>query len=183
MPSRYIHSRLSSRQIPDLLQTIFVAELITPSQCIWLVSPWLSDISIIDNTANTFIRLEPFWSRCRIRLFQVLATLAAQETTIHIATRPDSHNYSFLAALKVRNDSTNCHIHITEELHTKGILGDGYYLAGSMNFTYNGITVNEEAVTYETSPEIIAEQQVIFTTRWGGIQIRVILLILISAAS
>lgn len=170
MPSRYIHSRLSSRQIPDLLQTIFVAELITPSQCIWLVSPWLSDIPIIDNTANTFLCLEPSWSRCRIRLSQVLATLAAQETTIHIATRPDSHNHSFLEALKVRNDSTNCHIHITEELHAKGILGDGYYLAGSMNFTYNGITVNEEAVTYETSPEIIAEQQVVFTNRWGGIQ-------------
>lgn len=25
--------------------------------------------------------------------------------------------------------------HIAEELHTKGILGDSYYLAGSMNFT------------------------------------------------
>jgi phosphatidylserine/phosphatidylglycerophosphate/cardiolipin synthase-like enzyme len=58
--------------------------------------------------------------------------------------------------------------HIAEELHTKGILGDGYYLAGSMNFTYNGITVNEEALTYETSPEVIAEQQLIFINRWGG---------------
>jgi hypothetical protein len=37
-----------------------------------------------------------------------------------------------------------------------------------MNFTYNGITVNEEALTYETSPEVIAEQQLIFTNRWGG---------------
>ncbi|MEH2096321.1 MULTISPECIES: hypothetical protein [unclassified Nostoc] len=58
--------------------------------------------------------------------------------------------------------------HITEELHAKGILGDGYYLAGSMNFTYNGITINEKVVTYETSPEAIAEQQLIFTNRWGG---------------
>ncbi len=32
--------------------------------------------------------------------------------------------------------------------YTKGILGDCYYLAGSMNFTYNGIIVNEEALTY-----------------------------------
>ncbi|MBE9200065.1 MULTISPECIES: phospholipase D-like domain-containing protein DpdK [unclassified Nodularia (in: cyanobacteria)] len=170
MPSRYIHSRLSSRQIPDLLQTIFVAELINPSQCIWLVSPWISDIPVIDNTANTFLSLEPSWSRSRIRLSQILATLAEQGTTIYIATRPDSHNHSFLSALKLRNDGTNCHIHITEELHAKGILGDGYYLAGSMNFTYNGITVNEEAVIYETLPEIIAEQQVIFANRWGGVE-------------
>jgi len=166
---RYIHSRISSRQIPDLLQIIFTAELLAPSQCIWLVSPWISDIPIIDNTANTFLSLEPAWSRSRIRLSQILATLREQGTTIHIATRPDSHNQTFLEAFKAKNNSTKSYIHITEELHAKGILGDGYYLAGSMNFTYNGITINEETVTYETSSTIIAEQQVIFTDRWGGL--------------
>jgi PLD-like domain len=168
MPSRYIHSRLSSRQVPDLLQTIFISELINPSQCLWLVSPWISDISIIDNTANTFLCLEPLWCRSRIHLSQVLGTLASKGTTIHIATRPDTHNRSFIEALQVKNDGINCRIHTTEELHTKGILGDGYYFAGSMNFTYNGITINEEAVTYETSAEVIAEQKLIFTNRWGG---------------
>jgi phosphatidylserine/phosphatidylglycerophosphate/cardiolipin synthase-like enzyme len=172
MPSRYIHSRLSSRQIPDLLQTIFVAELITPSQCVWLVSPWISDIPVIDNTANTFLCLEPSWSRSRIRLSQVLATLAERGTTVHIATRPDSHNHRFIEQIKVKTDYQNFPVrfYITEELHAKGILGNGYYLAGSMNFTYNGITINEEVVTYETSPEAIAEQQVIFTNRWGGVE-------------
>ncbi len=169
MPPRYIHSRLS-REIPDLLSSIFIAELITPSQCVWLVSPWISDIPVIDNTANTFLCLEPSWSRSRIRLSQVLTTLAEHGTTVHIATRPDSHNHSFLDTIKTRTDG-RCHIHISEELHTKGILGDGYYLAGSMNFTFNGIMVNEEAVTYETSPEVIAEQQVIFTNRWGWVEL------------
>jgi hypothetical protein len=169
MRSRYIHSRLSSRQVPDLLQTIFISELINPSQCLWLVSPWISDISIIDNTANIFLCLEPLWSRSRIRLSQVLGTLASRGTSIHIATRPDAHNRSFIEALQVKSNGINCRIHTTEELHTKGILGDGYYFAGSMNFTYNGITINEEAVTYETSTETIAEQKLIFTNRWGGV--------------
>lgn len=169
MRSRYIHSRLSSRQVPDLLQTIFISELINPSQCLWLVSPWISDISIIDNTANIFLCLEPLWSRSRIRLSQVLGTLASRGTSIHIATRPDAHNRSFIEALQVKSNGINCRIHTTEELHTKGILGDGYYFAGSMNFTYNGITINEEAVTYETSAEAIAEQKLIFTNRWGGV--------------
>ncbi|GAA6623066.1 phospholipase D-like domain-containing protein DpdK [Scytonema sp. NUACC26] len=168
MPSRHIHSRLTSRQVPDLLQAIFVAELMNPSYCLWLVSPWISDIPIIDNTANTFLCLEPAWSRSRVRLSEVLANLAEQETTVRIATRPDIHNRSFIETLQTKTEGMNCHIHITEELHAKGILGDGYYLAGSMNFTYNGITVNEEAITYETSPEVIAEQQVFFTHRWGG---------------
>ena len=68
----------------------------------------------------------------------------------------------------MKTGGVNCYAHAVEELHLKGILGDGYYLAGSMNFTYNGITINEEAVTYETSAEAIAEQKLIFTNRWGG---------------
>ena len=172
MRSRYIHSRLSSRQVPDLLQAIFVAELTTPSRCLWLVSPWISDIPVIDNSANTFLCLEPSWSRDRLRLSQVLATLAEQGTTVHVATRPDSHNRSFIEGLQARISGTEVTIqlHVQEELHAKGILGDGYYLAGSMNFTYNGITVNEEALYYETTPEVIAEQQVIFNSRWGGVE-------------
>ncbi len=171
MPSRYIHSRLSSRQVSDLLQAIFTSELINPSQCLWLVSPWISDILVIDNTANTFLCLEPSWSRSRIRLSQVLATLAERGTYIHIATRTDIHNQSFLKQIKARIDYQKLPVqfHVTDELHAKGILGDSYYLAGSMNFTYNGITINEEALTYETSPEVIAEQQLIFGNRWGSI--------------
>ena len=85
--NRVINSRLSPRQIPELLQTVFVAELLIPSRCLWLVSPWVSDIPIIDNTANNFLALEPSWSRSRIRLSQVLLTLAEKGTTIHVATR------------------------------------------------------------------------------------------------
>jgi hypothetical protein len=59
--------------------------------------------------------------------------------------------------------------HITEELHTKAILGDSYYLAGCMNFTDNGITLNEEALTDETFPKIIAFQ-VMFANHWGGVK-------------
>lgn len=172
MPCRYIHSRLSSHQVPDLLQAIFVAELLTPSRCLWLVSPWISDIPVIDNSANTFLCLEPSWSRDRVRLSQVLSTLAEQGTTVHIATRPDPHNRSFIEGLKARIDRMDVamRFHITEELHAKGILGNAYYLAGSMNFTYNGIALNEEALHYQTAPEVIAEQQVIFESRWGGVE-------------
>lgn len=171
MPARYIHSRLSSRQVPDLLQAIFTAELLTPSQCLWLVSPWISDIPIVDNSANAFLCLNPSWSRSYLRLSQILTHLAEQGTTIHIATRLDTHNRSFIEGLKAKIAPLDVAVrfHITEQLHTKGILGDGYYLAGSMNFTYNGITINEEALTYDTSPAIVAEQQVMFASRWGGI--------------
>ncbi|WP_242041075.1 phospholipase D-like domain-containing protein DpdK [Leptolyngbya sp. FACHB-261] len=166
--TRYIHSRLTSRQVPDLLQTILVAELIAPSQNLWLVSPWISDIPVIDNTANTFQALEPSWYRSKIRLSQVLASLTQQGTTVYVATRPDSHNNSFLETLRAKADSDYLRIYKVEELHSKGILTDTFYLAGSMNFTFNGITVNQETLSYETDPTVIAEQKLNFRVRWGG---------------
>jgi len=166
--TRYIHSRLTSRQVPDLLQTILVAELISPSQNLWLVSPWISDIPVIDNTANTFQALEPSWYRSKIRLSQVLASLTQQGTMVYVATRPDSHNNSFLETLKTKADPDYLSIHKAEELHSKGILSDSFYLAGSMNFTFNGITVNQETLSYETDPTAIAEQKLNFRARWGG---------------
>jgi hypothetical protein len=39
-----------------------------------------------------------------------------------------------------------------------------------MNFTNNGITLNEEALTDETFPKIIACQQVMFANRWEGVK-------------
>jgi len=164
MSPRYIHSHLSNHQIPDLLQTIFIAELIYPSACLWLVSAWLSDIPILDNTANSFISLQPLWNRQKDSLSQILIALAEKGTTIHIATNSESHNYAFMETLKsqIAEGKIPIQLHIEKQLHAKGLLGDNFYLAGSMNFTYNGITINEEALTYETSPEIIAEQKLIF---------------------
>lgn len=166
--TRYIHSRLTSRQVPDLLQTILVAELIAPSHCLWLVSPWISDIPVIDNTANTFQALEPSWYRSKIRLSQVLTSLTKQGTTVCVATRPDLHNNTFLETLKTKADLDHLNLHKAEELHSKGILSDSFYLAGSMNFTFNGITVNQETLSYETDPATISEQKLNFRARWGG---------------
>ena len=166
--TRYLHSRLTSRQVPDLLQTILVAELIAPSHCFWLVSPWISDIPAIDNTANTFLALEPSWCRAKIRLAQVLAALTRQRTTVCVATRPDLHNNSFLDTLSVQADLDYLRLHKADELHSKGILSDSFYLGGSMNFTFNGITVNQETLSYETDLATIAEQKLNFRERWGG---------------
>jgi len=172
IPNRVINSRLSPRQIPELLQSVFVAELLVPSRCIWLVSPWVSDIPIIDNTANNFLTLEPSWSRSRIRLSQVLLTLAEKGTTIHVATRPDTHNRSFMEGFKMMADAKGLAVklHQKEELHAKGLVGDSFALNGSMNFTFNGISVNEEELNYYTDPTAISERKIILTERWGGVK-------------
>lgn len=166
--SRIIHTRVSSRQIPDLLQTIFVSELISPSACLWIVSPWISDIPVIDNTANSFQYLDPSWAPGRVRFSQVIKTLANLGATIRLATRPDTHNRSFIDRLSEGVKTDKIQIHCVETLHEKGIVSDAFYLGGSMNFTHNGITFNEEAVIYDTNQQIVAERRLIFKDRWGG---------------
>lgn len=166
--SRIIHTRVSSRQIPDLLQTIFVSEMIAPSACLWIVSPWISDIPIINNTTNSFQYLDTSWGRTQVRFSQVIKSLADLDTTIHVATRPDTHNQSFIDRLKESIKKDKIHIHIVDILHEKGIVGDSFYLGGSMNFTHNGITFNEEAVIYDTDQQIVAGRRLIFKDHWGG---------------
>jgi phosphatidylserine/phosphatidylglycerophosphate/cardiolipin synthase-like enzyme len=61
-------------------------------------------------------------------------------------------------------------LHQKEELHAKGLVGDSFALNGSMNFTFNGITVNEEELNYYTDPTAIAERKIILTERWGGVK-------------
>lgn len=168
--SRIVHTRASARQVPDLLQIIFAAELICPSECIWLVSPWVSDIPVIDNRTNGFSAFDSQWARTQVSLTQVLRRLLELGTTIHVATRPDDHNEAFLARMRrfSERDNLPLHLHSVEELHEKGILGDGYYLSGSMNFTFSGISLNEEAVHFSVDPPFVAENRILLTSRWGG---------------
>jgi hypothetical protein len=169
-PGRFIHTRFGPRQVAELLQTIFAAELIAPSRCLWVVSPWVSDIPLLDNRANTFTTLAGEWERSHVRLAVLLARLLQLGTTVHIATRPDEHNRDFLTRLGVLASGSEQRLrtHSTEALHEKGILGDGFYLSGSMNITHNGISFNQEVLHFVTDPATVASHRQLFTTWWGG---------------
>lgn len=164
---RVIRSRMGDRQLPDLLQMIFGAELVVPSRCLWLISPWITDVPIIDNRANAFATIEPHWPRGDIRLSRILASLARRSTTVRIATRPDATNDQFISRIEGER-LPNITVRRQENLHEKGLLGDGFYLGGSMNFTANGVLIAEEAVNFHVDPAVVAESRVTLTERWGG---------------
>jgi hypothetical protein len=167
-PTRQIHSSARSVELRDLLQSLFVGELIAPSRCIWLVSPWISDIPVIDNEANSFGQLAPEWPRSQVPLSNVLKRLLVTGASIHIATRDEERNRSFLSTIDPFRTMGNLDIHTSFELHEKGLLGDNYYLSGSMNFTMSGIHINEEFVQLLTDPSDVAQNRIILTQRWGG---------------
>lgn len=163
----------SRSEIREMLEGIFVAELLVPSESIWLVSPWISDIDILDNRCGQFSSLVPTWGLRRIRLSEVFAHIMGQ-SRVHIVARPDSHNDAFLRKMddlsRASDDADNLHVTIRDTLHLKGLLGQDYYLSGSMNLTYNGVEVNHEGVTLDRSAKGIAEARIHFKENYEADQ-------------
>jgi phosphatidylserine/phosphatidylglycerophosphate/cardiolipin synthase-like enzyme len=165
--NRQIFSGPKVREIPDLLQSVFAAELLVPSNQLWIVSPWISDIPLIDNEASSFSSVEPEWPPIRIRFSQVLQALIERGTRVTIATRDVDHNRPFRDALESLVPSGKVRFVYGDDLHEKGILGDEFYLSGSMNFTYNGVHVNTEVLHFITDSATIAEAHITMRERWG----------------
>lgn len=155
----------SRSEIREMLEGIFVAELLVPSESIWLVSPWISDIDILDNRCGQFSSLVPTWGLRRIRLSEIFGQLM-NVSSVHIVARPDSHNDAFLQKMddlaRASEDSSKLQVTIRETLHLKGLLGQDYYLSGSMNLTYSGVEVNHEGVSLDRSPAGIAAARIHF---------------------
>ncbi len=152
--------------IQELLQSMFVAEVLQPSEEIWIVSPWISNVVLIDNRTGNFDALNPEWGRREIRLADVLATLMTRGTLVNIITRSESSNDAFrtrmaeLAHEQGLEQQVSVLIH--NQLHTKGILLGRCLLMGSMNLTYNGMVINDEWVEFSIDPQELARTRLEF---------------------
>lgn len=164
--SRFIvkTSATNRDDIRDLLESLFAAELLNPGPEIWIVSPWVSDIPLLDNRAGAYSGLESSWPKRYITLAELLAhALKANPTTvIRIVTRPDDTNIRVIERLRflAELDGNGDRLRIDNqrpELHTKGIATHSFALIGSMNLTYNGLSVLDEAVDLNIDPSRIAQ--------------------------
>ncbi|NJC70845.1 phosphatidylserine/phosphatidylglycerophosphate/cardiolipin synthase family protein [Planosporangium thailandense] len=164
----------SAGEVLDLLGALFSAELVSSSRCLWLVSPWISDVDIIDNSAGTYPALTRHGRR-RIRLAEILVTLAAEGTRVVVATTSDGHNDTFRRRLTLLagdlrvGEKINVVVDTTRSLHTKALTGDDYALVGSMNITHNGIHLREEYVELRTEPDFVAQARMDAFDRYGGV--------------
>lgn len=165
-------SSTSNAEIRELLESLFAAELLSPSRCLWLVSPWLTDLELLDNRAGAWSALEPQWGPRQIRLTELLGRVLEMGVHVVIATRPDAHNDQFLRKLDDLVKSSDVEslltVHRKATLHHKGFLGDDFYLSGSMNLTFNGIEILDEGVTFETDREATESARIAFLNDYGG---------------
>lgn len=160
------NQQTGSATIRELLQSMFVGELLGTGNRIWIVSPWISDIVLIDNRSGSFDSLNPEWGRREVRLADILIGLMARGAEVVIVTRDLDTNTPFLNRLYessiMHATSEQLIVQLDPLLHTKGILLSHSLLIGSMNLTYNGLEMNDEWIQFSIDSDDIATTRLEF---------------------
>lgn len=151
-----------------LVETVLAAELLAPSDTLWLVSPWISDVPVFDNRGGGFSSVFPDSGERLIRLSEVLTDLALRGGSVIVALRPDDLNTPFLQAIQhLGQQSDDVVVQTSNDLHEKTLAGDDFVVSGSMNFTVAGLDHNEEQVRLDLEPEVVAAARRELRARWG----------------
>ena len=150
----------------DALAMVLAHELVVPSEVVYLLAPWASNIVVFDNRIGQFDGLNAEWGRREIRLIEVLVAIAQNNTRLFVRVRPDPHNQPFCTrladALREGGVSDLCRITQSALLHTKGLVTAHALVSGSMNFTGNGIAINDESLLVTFDPAKVAAARIEF---------------------
>ena len=161
----------SREELADALQCVFVSEVLVPSTPLWIVTPWISDVPIIDNRAGLFAGLIPALPQRWLRLGEILEQQLIRGGSLVIACRPDDHNRSFTDQIQRRSREIGreqrLRVSMSAELHEKGILSGSLALGGSMNLTYNGLRRLEEVIHLTDEGDAVARARAAYQDRWG----------------
>ncbi|RPE31823.1 phospholipase D-like domain-containing protein DpdK [Kitasatospora cineracea] len=156
-----------TRLLNDLLQNLLVSELLAPSVRFWVLSPWISDIPVIDNSAGQFKSVLPAMPARPIRLTEVLVELSRRGSDVQVVVRDDARNTAVVQRLtNLTPVGPHPTVHIEKDFHDKGMVSDRFHVHGSMNFTFFGKGVNQEGVTVVSDPDQIARAQITYQKRY-----------------
>ena len=110
-----------------------------------LISPWLSNIPLIDNRFGQFRALASERNKTKLHLGDILTLLAARRTQVRILYRTPTNETTRQFVESLQNvDNIECRA--KHDLHEKGLITSHFYVHGSMNFTYAGVNINDESV-------------------------------------
>ena len=153
----------------EFLQSLFIIEIIHPSSSIWISSPWINDVELVDNSARQFGSLVPGWPSSMIRLSVLCELLAERSVRLTIIVNLDSQNDEFVSRISRLEERYTQKLRVirTRDVHEKGIVTDHFTLDGSMNFTFKGIHINQEYLSYRCDPELVFQRQLVLEDRWG----------------
>ncbi|MFV1356927.1 phospholipase D-like domain-containing protein DpdK [Mycolicibacterium fortuitum] len=155
-------------KIDRLLSDVLLSELLTPSEDLWLMSPWITDIEVLNNTGGVYDSAfnNPL---NRTYLFaEILGLLTHAGSMLRVITRTGM-SVQFLDHLQHQANPDNLRIIRDETIyHEKTFCGDDWQITGSMNYTFHGMHRNDERSRYLLDPTSAALTRVEFTQRFGG---------------
>lgn len=158
-----------SRSVDELIETLLISELIDPSDDLWLLSPWLSDIPVVDNRGGEVLSLIPAAPARHLRLTEILVELARRGCAVRVLVRDDPHNQPVVDRLRAATfEEIAIDVRVVEHLHEKGLLTARFHVHGSMNFTHFGRTVNEERIVVTVGADDLARVRIGYTERFGA---------------
>ena len=162
----FTHGPYGMRQLRETLSDLLIGLILYPDE-IWLVSPWVSDLDLLDNRAGDWDSIEPAWGARQVRFSEMLATAVASGCSLRLVTKSDEMNQKFYDRL-VSGLSSSFEVSKLEKdtLHTKGMLCSSFFLSGSMNFTYSGTHRNDERVELTIDANKISEAKIEFEERY-----------------
>lgn len=160
-------SPVTGIRVDPVLTAILLAELLTPSPEIWLVSAWISDVPAVDNSRGDYDSLIIDASARVYPLSEILGLLTMRGTRLTVVTRDVTENDSFLARLGRTAVTQRLRVIRSPDAHEKTFCGTDWLLSGSMNFTINGMTINDELVTYRLDGSAAAQARIDLAHRWG----------------
>ncbi|WP_406172143.1 phospholipase D-like domain-containing protein DpdK [Streptomyces sp. NBC_00996] len=154
-------------RVDTMLTSALIAEFIAPSDHLWLVSPWITDVQVLDNSHGSYDALFGDVPPQSCRLSDAIARIAHGGAKIHVVTRPDAHNDDFLRRLTKAAAPERVHLAQDPNIHEKTLCGNDWMLSGSMNFTVRGMAKNDERVTYTAGSDAAAQARLDLAERWG----------------
>ena len=158
-------SRATGIKADNLMEATMVAELISPSTDLWLVSPWISDVIAVDNSYGFYDDMFENPPN-QLRLAATLGILSARGCRVKIATRPDPHNDAFLDRVTSAGPEIQVAIDEGEWVHEKTFCGQNWIITGSMNFTLSGMERNDEHTTYRYGGGLPSQTRIDLSARW-----------------
>jgi hypothetical protein len=156
------------RAIRELLQGLLVAETLHPSDPLWVLSGWITDIAVVDNRAGRFSHVDSEWPLGPVSISAILGTIVRRGGSVALVLREVDHNRAFLNRLRMvgRSCAGRLRAALTSDFHEKGLVGADYDLSGSMNFTHRGIEVNDEHLILRTDPQAVAARRLTLDAHW-----------------
>lgn len=169
-PRRQFAPQAPSHVVRALCQSVLGAELLSPGQRFWMAVRRVGNVPLIDNRANAFRHLEPYWPQAEIRLLSVLEKLLGEGVDVRVLTEADRSNDSFAGEFQgmLSEPVSDSYREVSSwESVQEGLMSSSFYLEGTLRFSrHGGTTVGGRGLRVYTDGDKVSEGRAAFQEQW-----------------